>query len=70
MWPCHEKDCDVQDTLRARHKCVHARECVLSYVQLFIIPWTTARQVPLSMGFSRQEYLDSWIAIPFSRGSS
>ena len=25
-------------------------------------PWTVARQVPLSMGFSRQEY---WIGLPF-----
>ena len=28
----------------------------LSHVQLFITPWTVARQAPLSMGFSRQEY--------------
>ena len=30
--------------------------CVLSHVQLLVAPWTTAHQVPLSMGFSRQEY--------------
>ena len=33
--------------------------CVLSYfsrVQLFVTPWTVARQSALSMGFSRQEY--------------
>ena len=30
--------------------------CVLSRVQLFVIPYTIARQAPLSMGFSRQEY--------------
>ena len=29
---------------------------VLSRVQLFAIPWTLARQAPLSMEFSRQEY--------------
>ena len=29
---------------------------LLSHVQLFAAPWTTACQVPLSMGFSRQEY--------------
>ena len=29
---------------------------VLSYVQLFVTPWTVACQVPLSMGFPRQEY--------------
>ena len=28
----------------------------LSRVQLFVIPWTAACQVPLSKGFSRQEY--------------
>ena len=30
--------------------------CMLSHVQLFVIPCTIARQAPLSMGFSRQEY--------------
>ena len=33
--------------------------CVLSHfslVQLFVTPWTVARQAPLSMAFSRQEY--------------
>ena len=25
-------------------------------VRLFATPWTVARQAPLSMGFSRQEY--------------
>ena len=29
---------------------------MLSRVQLFAIPWTVARQAPLSMGFSRPEY--------------
>ena len=33
-----------------------------SHVQLFAISWTAARQVPLSMGFSRQEY---WSGLPF-----
>ena len=35
---------------------------VLSHVQLFATPWTIARQVPLSMGFSGQEY---WGGLPF-----
>ena len=35
----------------------------LSRVQLFAAPWTGAYQVPLSMGFSRQEY---WSGLPFS----
>ena len=29
---------------------------LLSCVQLFVTPWTVAHQVPLSMGFPRQEY--------------
>ena len=28
----------------------------------FVTPWTVARQVPLPMGFSRQEY---WSGLPF-----
>ena len=32
-----------------------------SHVRLFAPPWTVARQAPLSMGFSRQEY---WIELP------
>ena len=38
--------------------------CVLSRfsrVQLFVTPWTVARQAPLSTGFSRQEY---WSGFP------
>ena len=35
----------------------------LSHVQLFAAPWTVAYQVPLSMGFSRQEY---WSGVLFS----
>ena len=33
-----------------------------SHVQLFVIPWTVARQAPLSMGFFKQEY---WSGLPF-----
>ena len=36
--------------------------CVLSHAQLFATSWTIACQVPLSMGFSRQEY---WSGLPF-----
>ena len=35
---------------------------LLSHVQLFVAPWTVARQAPLSMEFSRQEY---WNGLPF-----
>ena len=30
---------------------------MLSSVRLFAAPWTVALQVPLSLGYSRQEYL-------------
>ena len=33
-----------------------------SCVQLFATAWTVARQIPLSMEFSRQEY---WSGLPF-----
>ena len=35
---------------------------MLSCVQLFVTPWTSVNQAPLSMGFSRQEY---WSGLPF-----
>ena len=35
---------------------------LLSPVWVFVTPWTVARQAPLSMGFSRQEY---WSGLPF-----
>ena len=35
---------------------------LLSHVRLSAIPWTVACQVPLSMGFPRQEY---WSGLPF-----
>ena len=38
-----------------------------SHVWLFATPWTIARQAPLAMGFSRQEY---WRRSSSSRGSS
>ena len=39
---------------------VHAQ--LLSHIQLFATLWTVARQVPLSTGFSWQEY---WSRLPF-----
>ena len=35
---------------------------LLCHVQLFVTPWTTACQAPLSMGFPRQEH---WSGLPF-----
>ena len=40
--------------------CVHGQ--LLSHIQLFVTPWTVARQAPLSVEFSRQEY---WSGLPF-----
>ena len=46
----------------------HARETVkvkvksLSHVRLFATLWTVARQAPLSLEFSKQEY---WSGLPF-----
>ena len=40
------------------HACALSR---LSRVRLCVTPWTVARQAPLSMGFSRQEY---WSGLP------
>ena len=42
-----------------RTVCVYAQ--LLSYIQLFVTPWTVALQAPLSMGISRQEY---WSGLP------
>ena len=39
--------------------CVHGLSCV----QLFVTPWTIARQAPLFVEFSRQEY---WSGLTFS----
>ena len=44
--------------------CLSDCVCVISSfscVRLFATPWTIARQVPLSMGFSKQEY---WSELP------
>ena len=46
--------------LGSRIVCVHVK--LLSRVRLFATLWTVARQAPLSMGFSRQEY---WSGLPF-----
>ena len=46
--------------------CMLMHSCMLSHfsrVWLFVILWTVALQVPLSMGFSRQEY---WSGLPCS----
>ena len=45
----------IQTTLKVKVKS-------LSRVRLLATPWTVARQAPLSVGFSRQEY---WSGLPF-----
>ena len=42
---------------------------VISHIQLFVTPWTTAHQAPLSMGVLQARVLE-WVAMPSSRGSS
>ena len=44
------------------YMCVSAVYSVTSVMSDSVIPWTVARQGPLSMGFSRQEY---WNRLPF-----
>ena len=46
------------------HICICMYVCMLScfiHVQLFVMLWTVARQAPLFMGFSKQEY---WSGLP------
>ena len=70
---CSECSCSTQwlndlGTERRRHshyqhleaRTVLGRSVVR--VRLFVTPWTVARQPPLSMGFSKQEY---WREVPF-----
>ena len=46
--------CTFDVRLRTLLACLHAKS--LSCIQLFMTPWTVARQAPLSVGFSRQEH--------------
>ena len=56
--------CDIQIIISTTDKQTQSDKCVcvcvcaqsLSHVQLFASPWTIAQQIPLSTGFSRQEY--------------
>ena len=45
--------CEKSIDVFIRRACVLSR---FSHVQLFATLWSVTRQVPLSMGFSRQEY--------------
>ena len=57
----------------ARNGTAGSWACMLSHfscVWLFVTPWTVARQAPLSMEFSRQEYWSGLPCPPSFRGSS
>ena len=56
----------LQYVLLFLHAC--SLSC-FSHVRLFAIPWTIARQAPLSMEILQARILE-WVAMPFSRGSS
>ena len=62
--------------LFSAHLCIKIdidRVCLcaqsLSYVQLFVTPWTVACQAPLSLGILQTRIL-KWVAMPSSRGFS
>ena len=48
--------------LLPKQPSVHAEW--LSHVQIVATPWTSARQAPLSMGFSRQGYCSGLPFLP------
>ena len=50
--------CPLSVLVLVTHACVLS---CFSRVQLLVTLWTVARQAPLSMGFSRQEY---WSGLP------
>ena len=52
----------LQWKFQCEHHYIYLHMCVLSHVQLFATLGTVAHQVPLSTGFSRQEY---WSGLPF-----
>ena len=51
----------VGHDLATELNCTELMLSRFSHIQLFVTPWTVAQQVPLSMGFSRQEY---WSVLP------
>ena len=54
----------LEDVSDLRERTVPQKNVVVESLSptLFATPWTVARQAPLSMGFSRQEY---WRGLPF-----
>ena len=72
LWPVNLWQRRQEDTTQWRKDSLFNRCCwkswtsvrvqLLSHVWLFATPWTVVHQVPLSMGFSRQEF---WDGLPF-----
>ena len=60
----HPRDSPGKNTGMGCHfllQCMKVKVKSLSWVRLFVTPWTAAYQAPPSMGFSRQEY---WSGVP------
>ena len=60
----HERTSEIRSASEGENTSVYVGVSPQSFsrVQLFATPWTVARQVPLSMEFSRQDY---WRGLPF-----
>ena len=56
----NNKRLKLELSVKLKTLCVRAQ--LFNHVQLFATPWTLAHQIPLSMGFPRQEY---WSGLPF-----
>ena len=69
-WGCKESDTTEQLTLTfslPSRKAQYSEICMVSHfnqVRLCVTLWTTARQAPLSMKFSREEYLSGLPSLP------
>ena len=62
-WVEETKIWDVFFKVRHNNNCTtYVCVCELSFIHLFVTPWTIALQAPLTMEFSRQEY---WSRLPF-----
>ena len=60
---CRNAGCVLSQLIADMDTTCCAGYAVLSHVQLRATPWTVSHQVPLSMGFLRQEF---WSRLPFT----
>ena len=64
-WGHNKGHCGIGDVCQRGERIKEHLRCVVlshfSHAQLFMTLWTIALQVPLTMGFSRQEY---WSGLP------